>query len=178
MVAIDNSILTLVLHPKARSPLDPGTKKAIERLPDRIEQLIEDLESDQERIVIPTPALSEFLILAGSEASMYLDEINARRMFLVKPFDAMAAIELAALELDERKSGNKRGGVDAPWNKVKFDRQIVVIAKTNGAKRIYSDDKHVRIYAAKLGIETISSWELPLPSAKQTYMFEENGGSE
>jgi hypothetical protein len=93
-------------------------------------------------------------------------------MFLVKPFDEMAAIELAALELEDRKSGDKRGGVSAPWNKVKFDRQIVVIAKTNGAKRIYSDDEHVRAFAAKLGIETVSSWELQLPAAKQTDLFE------
>jgi hypothetical protein len=72
MVATDNSILTLLLHPKARPPMDPATKKPIERLPDRIEKLIEDLEADHERIIIPTPTLSEFLILAGNEASKLL----------------------------------------------------------------------------------------------------------
>jgi len=50
-------------------------------------------------------------------------------MFLVRPFDEMAAIELAAREVEDRKSGDKRGGVSAPWNKVRFDRQIVVIAE-------------------------------------------------
>jgi predicted nucleic acid-binding protein len=172
MVAIDNSVLTLLLHPKARPPLDPATKKPIERLPDRIEKLIEALESDNQRIIIPTPALSEFLVLAGNQASEYLDVINARHMFLVRPFDEMAAIELAAFESEQRASGTKRGGISAPWNKVKFDRQIVVIAKTNDAKRIYSDDDHVRAFATKMGIETISSWELTLPAAKQTEMFE------
>jgi predicted nucleic acid-binding protein len=172
MVATDNSVLTLLLHPKARPPLNPATKKPIERLPDRIEKLIEDLESDNERIIIPTPALSEFLVLAGNQASEYLDAINARRTFLIKPFDEMAAIELAAFELEQRASGTKRGGVSAPWNKVKFDRQIVAIAKTNKAKRIYSDDEHVRTFATKMGIEAVSSWELTLPAAKQTTTFE------
>src|SRR5579863_485673 len=127
MVAIDSNFLSLLLHPKARAPIDPGTKNPIHRLSDRIEKLIEDWENDQERIIIPTPVLSEFLVLAGSEASAYLDEINVRRMFLVKPFDAMAAIELAAVEVEDRQAGDKRAGVSAPWQKVRFDRQIVAI---------------------------------------------------
>src|ERR1035441_5682595 len=102
MVVIDNDVLSLLLHPKARPPKDPATNKPVERLPDRIEKLVEDWESDQEKVIIPAPVLSEFLILAGDEASNYLDEIGARRMILVKPFDEMAAIELAAIELEAR----------------------------------------------------------------------------
>jgi predicted nucleic acid-binding protein len=173
MVAIDNSMLALLLHPNARAPKDPATNKPIERLRDRIEKLVEDLESDQERLIIPTPALSEFLVLAGDQASAYIDEIKSRRMIVVRPFDEVAAVELAAIELEDRKAGSKRGGVSAPWTKVKFDRQIVAIAKTNRCKRIYSDDGDIRTFAAKAGIEVISSWELPLPSAKQTSMFDE-----
>jgi len=173
MVVIDNDILSLLLHPKGRAPKDPDTNKPIERLPDRIEKLIEDWEGDQEKVIIPAPVLSEFLILAGDDASNYLDEINSRRMMIVKSFDPMAAIELAAIELEARKTGSKRGGVAAPWNKVKFDRQIVAIAKVNAAKRIYSNDGDVRKFAATVGIETVSAWELPLPSAKQTHMFED-----
>jgi len=174
MVVIDNDFLSLLLHPKSRAPKDPATGKPIERLPDRVEKLLEDWEGDQEKVIIPTPALSEFLILAGDEASNYLDEISARRMILVKPFDEMAAVELAAIELDDRKTGSKRGNVTAPWTKVRFDRQIVAIAKVNGAKRIYSNDGEVRKFAGKLGIETVSAWELPLPAAKQTKMFDED----
>jgi predicted nucleic acid-binding protein len=173
MVVIDNDILSLLLHPKARPPKDPATNKPIERLPDRIEKLIEDWEGDQEKVIIPAPVLSEFLILAGDEASNYLDEISARRTILIKPFDQMAAIELAAIELEARKSGSKRGSVTAPWTKVKFDRQIVAIAKVNGATRIYSNDGDVRKFADKVGIETVSAWELPLPTAKQMKMYDE-----
>ena len=60
MVAIDNTLLTLMLYPKARSPQNPITKKLVERIEDRIEKLIEDLDSESERMILPTPVLSEF----------------------------------------------------------------------------------------------------------------------
>ena len=34
---------------------------------DRIEKLQEDLDSDSERMILPTPVLSEFLILVGND---------------------------------------------------------------------------------------------------------------
>lgn len=83
----------------------------------------------------------------------------------------MAAIELAAMEHEARGKGDKRGGSVAPWTKVKFDRQIVSIAKANGATRIYSDDEDVIKFGTRAGLEVISTWNLPLPAAKQTNMF-------
>ena len=93
---------------------------------------------------------------------------------LVKPFDEIAAIELAAIEHEARGKGDKRGGSAAPWTKVKFDRQIVAIAKAHGATRFYSDDEDVIKFGTKAGLEVISTWNLPLPAAKQTKIdFEE-----
>jgi len=86
---------------------------------------------------------------------------------LVKPFDQVAAIELAAVEVEDRLREGKRAGSASPWAKLRFDRQIVAIAKTNGARRIYSDDEDVMKFARRLGIEVIRTCELPLPSAEQ-----------
>ena len=61
----------------------------------------------------------------------------------------------------------KRGGSASPWAKLRFDRQIVAIAKTNRATRIYSDDEDVMKFATRLEIKVVRTWELPLPSAKQ-----------
>ena len=36
--------------------------------------------------------------------------------------------------------GNKKDGSGEPWAKIKYDRQIVAIAKVIGASAIYSDD--------------------------------------
>jgi len=170
MVGIDETTLSLMLHPAARPPRDPATNKPVERVEDRIEKLLEDLDSEDERIILPTPALCEFLVLAGKDGPAYLDKIRDLKTIQIKPFDEMAAVELAAIEQEARSAGNKRGDSTAPWAKVKFDRQIVAVAKVNGAKRIYSDDEDVIKFATKAGLEVISTWTLPLPLAKQIKM--------
>ena len=71
---------------------------------------------------------------------------------------------------EDRAKRGKRGGSGSPWAKIRFDRQIVAIARTNGAKRIYSDDKDLAKFATKLGIEVVPTWDLPLPAAKQIKM--------
>lgn len=167
MVAIDNTFLSLMLHPGAKAPKDPATGKPVERIGDRIEKLQEDLDSESERIILPTPVLSEFLILAGRDGPGYLEKLSGMKNILVKPFDQVAAIELAAVEVEDRLKEGKRRGSASSWAKLRFDRQIVAIAKTNGATRIYSDDEDVMKFARRLGIEVIRTWELSLRSAKQ-----------
>ncbi len=167
MVGIDNTFLTLMLYPRARPPQDPSTKKPVDRIADRIEKLQEDLDSESERMILPTPVLCEFLILVGNDGPGYLEKLSGMKNILVKPFDQVAAIELAAVEVEDRLKQGKRAGSASPWSKLRFDRQIVAIARTNGAKRIYSDDEDVVKFATKLGIEVVCTWQLPLPAAKQ-----------
>ncbi len=59
-------------------------------------------------------------------------------------------------------SGDKKDGIDAPWNKVKFDRQIVAIAKVHQAHTVYSDDRKLRNSARKVGLTAVGIHELPL----------------
>ena len=177
MVAIDNTIFSLMLYPKARPPQVPSTKKPVERVQDRIDKLLEDLDSESERIILPTPVLSEFLILVGKESTSYLEKLSGMKNILVKPFDEVAAIEFAAIEVEDRMKRGKRAGSASPWAKLRFDRQIVAITKVNGAKRIYSDDEDVMKFAIRLGIEAIGTWQLPLPAAKQISIeYDEDGG--
>jgi hypothetical protein len=175
MLAIDQSFLELLLHPKGRPPNDPKTSKPIERLPDRIEELIEKWETDGETIIIPTPALSQFMILAHHEASDYLAKIHGSRYFKIESFDERAAVELAAIHIGAMKSGRKRkrGDSEGTWAKVNFDRQIVAVAKVHGAKVIYTDDKTLITFAKRMDIEAVSSWDLPFPKEKQAELFEE-----
>lgn len=172
MVAIDNTTLALLLHPKAKPPNDPATNQPLQKSKERIEQLIDELDADNERVIIPTPVLSELLILAGKEGPQYLEKIQASKTLLLRPFDERAAIELAAMELADRHKGGKKAGSDAPYQKVKFDRQIVAVAKVNGAHTIYSDDEDVRKFASKAGLKVVSTWELPIPPSK-TPLFDD-----
>jgi hypothetical protein len=168
MVSVDATFLSLMLHPDAKPPNDPATGQPTNRVRDRIEKLLEDLDTARERVIVPTPALCEFLVLAGEDAPQYLSELGNLSNFYVKPFDQMAAIELAAVEVLARRSGSKRfpGTSEFPWQKVKFDRQIVAIAKINGAHTIYSDDGGIRTFAEDVGIKVVSCWELDLPASK------------
>jgi hypothetical protein len=61
-------------------------------------------------------------------------------------------------------SGGKKGANSkASWAKVKYDRQIVAIAKVAQATAIYSDDDDVKSIGKSVGIPVISFAELPLP---------------
>jgi predicted nucleic acid-binding protein len=133
MVVIDTKFLALMLGLKVRSRKDPSTQ-IVDRLEDRIEKLLEDLDGESERIIVPTPVLSEFLIFAAKDSSAYLEKLAGLKNFLIKPFDEMAAIELAAVEVEDRARGDKRGGSISDWTKIRFDRQIIAVARTNGCE--------------------------------------------
>jgi hypothetical protein len=77
--------------------------------------------------------------------------------------DALAAIEAALMTRTALDADDKRGGLAATWAKVKFDRQIVAIAKVARATAINSDDANVRALAAGEEISVIGLADLPLP---------------
>jgi predicted nucleic acid-binding protein len=162
MVALDNSIFCLMLHPDAK----PRT--GVDRAKDRVLHLIETLRNNREFAIIPTPVLSEFLVFAGNDAPAYLVKIRENSAQRVEPFDERAAIELADLEITARGRGEKRGSATgAEWQKVKFDRQIVAIARVHGASVIYSDDPHIAAHGKDSGIRVLALADLDLPPAQQ-----------
>lgn len=167
MKAFDASFLSLALVPSARVPDDPSTGKPVERAQKRIEELIDKLSRLGEKILIPTPALSEFLVLAKSDGPVYLNEISQSSVFKIANFDERSAIEAAAMTAEAIAVHDKRGGSASSWAKVKFDRQIVAVAKVNGAETIYSTDSDVARFgdAAKVDVESV--WDLPEPQPEQ-----------
>ena len=163
MVVFDASILVLLFDPDARPPTDPETGQPVSRCKERLEYLIATFEREQTKVIIPTPVLSEALVRAGEAGPAYLEELGRSARFKILPFDTRAAVELAQLTREALDRGDKKEGTDAPWSKVKFDRQIVAIARTEGAEVIYSDDTDIRRFGKRLGIEVIGIAELPLP---------------
>ena len=55
----------------------------------------DQLSSAGEKIVIPTPALSEALVFSGAAMTDYLQVLNEQRCFRIAAFDQKAAIEAA-----------------------------------------------------------------------------------
>ena len=89
-------------------------------------------------------------------------------IFRVEPFDDRAAVELADAEIAIRAKGGKRGSVpEAPWQKVKFDRQIIAISKFHGVRCIYSDDPDIEKHGKDCGLNVVTLSDLPLPPAVQ-----------
>lgn len=162
MVVLDSSMLMLFLRPGAGVPTDASGQPVTDPK-GRVEFLIEKLEDTRTKIAIPTPALSEVLIRAGAAASQHIVEtLNKQVTFSIAPFDQRAAIEVAAMLRDELKEGKKALKGDAVWAKVKYDRQIVAIAKVIGATTIYSDDRDIRAIAARANIPIVRVCDLPL----------------
>jgi predicted nucleic acid-binding protein len=105
------------------------------------------------------------LIGASDVAPQYLEIINRSARFKVVPFGTRAAVEAAAAHREALRAGDKKEGT-ASWLKVKFDRQIVAIAKVEGATVIYSNDDDIRRFSARDGLEVINLESLPSPPEK------------
>lgn len=156
MVVFDASILLFIF--------DENTPASVPRARERVEFLIDTLSEAGERIVIPTPALSECLVHAGPAGPDYLTIIAKHSCFRIASFDERAAVEAAVRTYNARQRGRRKGGnPEASKTKIKFDRQIAAIGTVEGATAMYSDDSDVRGYAREAGMEAYQLSDLPLP---------------
>ena len=106
------------------------------------------------------------MVRPGKAAAMqYLATIKKSAHFRIEDFDERAAIEVALMTKDAIDKGDKKDGSKETWAKVKFDRQIVAIAKVNRVTVIYTDDNNLRKLAASQGVRAIGVGELPIPDA-------------
>lgn len=170
-VLFDTSTLLLALQPDAKPPRDPDTEQPLEHAKQRVEYLIKKLSKAKTRVIIPAPVLSEVLVHAGDAANDYI-LILQQSPFRVAPFDTRAAIECADAIA---KFGLKAKGKENTRAKVKFDRQIVAIAKVEQVETIYSDDQHIYTIAKHAGLRVVRSFELELdPDDRQGKLALEN----
>lgn len=163
-VVFDSGFLGLLLHPDARTPDTPATGKPVDKAKERVDLLAKELEDEGIRILIPTPVLAEFLVLAKDSGPTYLALIDRSSRFEVVSYDQRAAVETAAATLTAVRRGDKRSGLaDTPWQKLKIDRQVVAIAKSRGVHVIYSNDNDVAVIGRESGLEVRHVADLPVP---------------
>ncbi len=166
MVLFDTTFLLPLIHPDIRPPENPQTSEPVEKYSTRIKLLVEKLTVARSKIVIPTPALSELLVRSGEAGHEYMANFHRNSVFKIIPFDRRAAVELAIMTKDAIDRGDRRDGMtpdQAPWQKVKLDRQIVATGKVEEVETIYTDDNGMIRFAQIAEIHVVSSWELPLP---------------
>ena len=162
MVVLDASVLLLLLYPNASPPIDSSTGLPVTRCRERIELLLESLSKGHIAVMVPTPVLSEILVTTRSDMARVLAEISNTWAFHIEPFDERAAVEVA-LMTDPDLQSNKLLTENETRAKIKFDRQIIAIAKVNGVKTIYSSDNNLRAKAEANGITAVGMADLPLP---------------
>jgi predicted nucleic acid-binding protein len=155
-VVFDASFLVPLLDPKV---------KGEGNIDIRLDYLLRSLEKTKTKIIIPTPALCEVLIGASDAAPQYLEIINRSSAFKIAPFGTRAAVEAAAAHREALRAGDKKEG-STSWLKVKFDRQIVAIAKVEGADKIYSNDADIERFSVKDSLEVMKLDQLPFPPEK------------
>ena len=160
-VLFDTSILALLLQPDARPPIDPTTKYPVEHARQRVDYLVREISRARDKVIIPTPVLTEILYYAGNAMDEVLTKLQ-QSPFMLAPFGARAAVECADAM---RRLGHKGKGKNNPQAKVKFDRQIVAIAVVESASVIYSDDDDIFGYGNLAGIKVVRSYDLDLDPA-------------
>ncbi len=172
MVVIDATFLLLMLRPETPVPTGPNGLQ-IDSARERIDHLVYELDKARTKIIIPTPAFSEAMVRAGAAASQQIaDYLQRYSAFQIQPFDTLAAIEVAAMARGIRETtGKKKGDSTATWAKVKYDRQIVAIAKVCGATTIYSDDGDIASLGKQANIAVVGLASLPLPPPKTPDLF-------
>jgi hypothetical protein len=160
-VAFDAIMLTLFFKPSAK------LQRQIPQGQRRIEHFIDTLSHEHATIVIPTPALGEFLAYARQDGPAYLAEMTDSEVFEIQPYDQRAAIEAAALFAKAQESGDKRGGAKGDWQTIKIDWQIVAISKVHNVDCVYSDDGDLSTMCATAGLQRKGVADLPEPPPEQ-----------
>jgi predicted nucleic acid-binding protein len=176
MVAFDANVLSIAIYDDAGIPIDYRTGKPIHRARDRVEALIDGLNADNDCVLLPAPALGEALTSVAEHIEQYIDQIEQSSSFKIHPFGKREAIEIAIRTKAAKLAGDKREGIEEPWQKVKYDRQILASAKVGGASVIYSTDKHIHEHGKLWGIRVVHLADLPLAesAAHQDELYEED----
>jgi hypothetical protein len=117
MVIFDTTFLSQLLCEQSRPPLDPSSKQPIENAKERIECLIETLDAARQKIVIPTPVLTE-LLAVSSKPQELLEKIAPSRWFFIHPFDQKDAVKCAELIRAAVNSAEKKS-FPSTWAKAK-----------------------------------------------------------
>jgi len=162
-VVLDTTILTLFLKPNVIPPNDPKTGKPVDRAAERIEYLLEELQKAGARVLVPTPVLAEFLVIADESGPDYLNLITDQAFFEIAVFDALSAVEAGAAQRKALLTGNQKLDLTGSRQCVKADRQIVAVAKTRNVDTVYTADTDIQKIGKHAGVQVVMLWEIALP---------------
>ncbi|MHB8285953.1 MAG: hypothetical protein ACYDD1_14925 [Caulobacteraceae bacterium] len=151
---------------------DPAGKPVIDCRA-KVDSLFRLLSDQGEQVVIPDPAIAEFLVRCDPAKGVALTEYIRRSTATLRaaPFDTLAAVECAIYMREKlARSATLGDGEPNGRTKAKFDMQIVAIASVVSASALYSSDDGLLKLARKHGLVGIGIWDLP-PAPQDTSLF-------
>jgi predicted nucleic acid-binding protein len=168
IVLFDAGFLHILFDDKARIPHDKSGNPVVDRAQERIDFLVQTMSQRRDKIIVPTPALAEFMLLAVDRWNEYLTIIRRKTVFEIVGFNDPEAVEL--VEHWKKHGDSKRLKQDKPetWAKLKYDRQILAIAVTHRVECIYSTDGDLKRFAVQIKRDCLNLSDLPLPAPTQT----------
>jgi predicted nucleic acid-binding protein len=170
----DAGFIHILFDDRARVPRDSKGKPVIEQVQARIDFLVQTISERKDKIILPTPALTEFMLLAADRYRDYLTIIKRKAVFEIAGFDDPEAIELVEHWAKFGDGKKLKARTAETWAKLKYDRQIAAIAVTRRVEIIYSTDSDLEKYAKQLNIKYCGLADLPAPPTQQTSLpFEE-----
>ncbi|MGZ0721746.1 type II toxin-antitoxin system VapC family toxin [Kluyvera cryocrescens] len=148
---------------------DPETGLVIPEVTRRIDALVDRIENLDGTIIIPTPVLAEFLIgIDKLKHQAHINLIRSMACFEIASFDEISAIECAQMPtMSELKQMMKSDTA----NKVKFDRQIISIAKSLNVDEVWTHDRGVFQRCKQLGITVRSLQSIEPPPIQGSMDF-------
>ncbi|MDR0564232.1 MAG: PIN domain-containing protein [Azoarcus sp.] len=133
---------------------------------EQIQSFVNAIKKARGQILIPAPVFAEFAVKANEDE---IQEILNDRTFVIADFNKKSALECSFILRNElvKKRNKKENKI-----KVKFDVQILSIAKANEAEVLITDDTHLINLASKHGVLTKTVNNLPPPDPVQEYLFD------
>lgn len=122
----------------------------------RFDLMLSSLEEQGAEVMIPSTVLAEILCASRINQESALNTLNQETVFRIVGFGQKAAEEFGKLFRGYNRTSTDR-------NVLKFDLQILAIAKTEAVDVIYSSDSGLQKQAQKIGIKTYSFQTLPRP---------------
>ena len=170
IVGIDANVLSLIVFPGSSVPRDFRTGQPVDRAKERAQAILDQAARRNDLVLVATPILAEVLIPVVEAAGAWVSEFQNSPHILLRGFGDRAAIELAIRSRLARDAGNKRDGATGPWAKVKYDRQLLAIARVEGASCVYTTDEDVFKHAAAFGVEARHLADVQ-PDPEQSSLF-------
>lgn len=125
----------------------------------RVRRLVESLEKREGLIIIPMPAWAELLVGLRLRTSLQNYEdvkkaISESPLFEIMPFDLMSSDILVEVTYAALKENRIRIEAQGVKQKLKFDRQIIAVAKACEAEILYTADRdQTRFAKNEFGLE-------------------------